>query len=76
MILSPDSKESVIILFTMIRSSYSMSSTSMNTTNRSAKLFNIFQITNFPNSECNSTSGQCGTCMTGVGIRRCPATSF
>jgi len=35
--------------------------------NRSEKLFNIFQITNFPNSECNATNGDCGTCLTASG---------
>ena len=55
----------LVFFFVIIAPScHSISNTSA--TNRNAKLFNIFQITNFPNSECTSSSGECGTCMTGV----------
>jgi len=53
----------VFFLVIIAPSCLTMSNTS--STNRKAKLFNIFQITNFPNSECTSSSGECGTCMTG-----------
>merc|ERR1719431_1683852 len=49
-----------------ITTCHRMSDISMNSTSRNAKLFNIFQITNFPNTECTSTSGLCGTCLTGA----------
>merc|ERR1711892_896663 len=47
-----------------IFSCHSLSNISSSSKTRSGKVFNILQITSFPNTECTSTSGECGTCLT------------